>query len=333
MLTLNLQPISVQIMSSRRRRLKNSEDNLTFCLPEAALAQIRNELINMGCWSEENGTLSLATLHTKWQSNSRLKRKPVLSSQTIKNVLNNSRGERGVLDRLILLLFNQSFDDWCNSLPEDARPYRANSSQSLRPSQASGFVKIHRTLHPDSLIPRLLEEATTDLWLFSTSLEVSLNARTREFANIIKKGVTVYILIFDPTSDRIECLANELDAQSADTVRSQCETSLRFIVDIQNLLDKESPKSLKHYKVKITSNFPRISAFIADSEQKSGTSFIVPTINNRPGNLPVLEFKNVPNGLASIYFSGIKMEWEKSITLEQFLRDHPNYPSQRPGIP
>jgi len=278
------------------------------------------------------------------------------------NQSNSSKFRRTTLETLCGILFDQSFSEWRKSFElssstaktEDESTVSHNThstdNSNLHPSNhgdspklsSHGLSTIHTGKKFQDIAEEILTSAKAEVWFFNYSLEGTLSVNPDLYIDALKRGVNIKILFFDPENQNIKAFASTLGCTKEKTF-SYCNISLRSVVKLmmditenlgnsRNITDTQNLGSIS---VRLTENFPRLGAYIADPESENGKSYFVPSINQSLlEHLPILEFKNISNGAHTFYMKGIKKEWDLSPSIQTYLgkESHQTYLNEYPSL-
>jgi hypothetical protein len=170
-------------------------------------------------------------------------------------------------------------------------------------------------------IGKLIADSKKEIFLAGVSFYITLPERKDSLLRKVQNGVKVRILIYDFTSENSTEVAAGFK-QSPNQLRDECVTTVDNLLQLKQAVAGTSNSA--NLEVRLFSETPKARFYMFDMKLPTGRLFFIPHINgvNSP-NVPGLLFANSPGSFASIYAPDVEDLWSRAITLEDWLKKHP----------
>ncbi len=165
------------------------------------------------------------------------------------------------------------------------------------------------------IIGNSIQQSNKEIWFFGTNFRLSLPGFRDIILDKIKNtGITIYFLVFNPKSNRLDELANDF-GQTSPELKQECSEGLKSLLTLKKQLVESSanPDIVDKINIRLSNSFPRMRAYIFDPLDKDKNSIFIPYINQVDSpDLPAYICKNVPGGISQAYYNGIRAEWRRA---------------------
>lgn len=295
-----------------------------YLLPEQPYRQLRDKFRELYVIKD---TIRQAEFKKDWEEKARGIK--LVSTETVRKFLSSQTCtfRESTLEGLCQVLYYKTFKTWRDQFSSEQKPYLVDrGSSSENGAGRTENFKGHLSITPEDIVTSLLSSTLEEIWFFGTSLDRSLDVEKSLFIEALRRGVKISILFLNPESDRLDILARELKLP-VNEVSSRCSLTLTKTLELMRAWRDEGRDDFRseRLRARITSNFPRMQCYISDPENTSAKSFFIPAINQSASiRLPVLECRNISEGIAAKYFQCLQQEWRDSTPIQKLLNNNPH---------
>jgi len=149
-----------------------------------------------------------------------------------------------------------------------------------------------------------------DIWFVGVHFSVTLaDGDIRKLlVQKLEEGVAVNFLIFDPTSNDAQLVAEQFGRENTTNLFRDCQTTIKYLIEIYDIAKTKGLK--RNVEIKLYREIPQSRLYVFDSANPNSYTYFVPHLGlNRGSELPGYLFRN--DSVISEYRKAIAKLWER----------------------
>lgn len=193
----------------------------------------------------------------------------------------------------------------------------------------TGLIKYYRVSNDylAEIDPDIMQ-SQQEMWFYGVNFSISAAQRRDALLNRLANGVKIRYLILNPKSSRLDELAKGFDMPS-EALRTESEKGFWNLLDLRKRWQETSRSSANpgELEIRIFDTVPNFRLYVFDPGLTRGRTYFIPYANAvRQATLPGYLLENIDTGVWKAYFDSVRKLWFASLTLDEFLRNHPEIP-------